>query len=94
MRITVEGTMGFLSWVVLGLVAGALAKLILPGDDPGGIVVTGLIGAAGGVVGGFIGNALGWGSVDGLDLGSIVLAVIGAIVLLIAYRVLRRRGAG
>jgi uncharacterized membrane protein YeaQ/YmgE (transglycosylase-associated protein family) len=86
--------MGFLSWVVLGLIAGALAKLILPGDDPGGLIVTGLIGAAGGVVGGFIGNALGLGSISGLDLGSIALAVLGAVVLLIAYRALRRRGAG
>ncbi len=86
--------MGFLSWVVLGLIAGALAKLVLPGDDPGGLIVTTLIGAAGGVIGGFIGNELGWGSVSGLDLRSIALAVLGAIVLLIAFRLLRRRGAG
>ncbi len=90
--------MGALSWVVLGLIAGALAKLILPGDDPKGLIVTGLIGAAGGVVGGvvggFIGTALGLGSLSGLDLGSIALAVLGAVVLLIAYRALRRRGAG
>lgn len=89
--------MGILSWIVLGLVAGAIAKLLMPGRDPGGWIVTMLLGIAGAFVGGFIGNAI-WGSsgVDGVNLGSIVLAVFGAIVLLALYRMFvgRRRVGG
>jgi uncharacterized membrane protein YeaQ/YmgE (transglycosylase-associated protein family) len=79
------------SWIVLGLIAGAIAKLIMPGDDPGGFIVTGLIGIVGGVIGGVIATQFGYGTVDGINLGSVVIAVIGSIVLLIAYRVIRRR---
>lgn len=78
--------MGILSWIVLGLVAGALAKFILPGKDPGGIFVTILIGIAGALVGGFIGSQLGFGSVSGFDLRSLLLAIGGSLVLLILYR--------
>jgi uncharacterized membrane protein YeaQ/YmgE (transglycosylase-associated protein family) len=82
--------MGVLSWIVLGLVAGLLAKIILPGKDPGGAIVTILIGIVGAVIGGFIGTRLGWGEVTGLDLRSIVLSIGGAIVLLCGLRVLKR----
>lgn len=78
--------MGILSWIVMGLIAGALAKLIMPGKDPGGIFVTILIGIAGGFTGGFIGSFLGLGTVTGFNLGSLFLAVGGAVLLLFLYR--------
>ena len=73
-----------IAWIIIGLVAGALAKLIMPGDDPGGIIVTILIGIAGAFVGGFLANLLGFGG-SGL-LYTIIVAVIGAIILLAIYR--------
>ncbi|HNR13042.1 MAG TPA: GlsB/YeaQ/YmgE family stress response membrane protein [Thermodesulfobacteriota bacterium] len=82
--------MGILSWIVMGLIVGVLAKFIMPGDDPGGIIVTILLGIAGAFVGGFIGSFLGLGPVTGFNIGSILLATGGAIVLLILYRVIRR----
>jgi uncharacterized membrane protein YeaQ/YmgE (transglycosylase-associated protein family) len=87
--------MGILAWIVLGLVAGAIAKLLMPGRDPGGWIVTMLLGIAGAFIGGFIGNAL-WGSegVDGVNLGSIGLAVLGSIILLALYRMFVGRGRG
>jgi uncharacterized membrane protein YeaQ/YmgE (transglycosylase-associated protein family) len=86
--------MGILSWIVLGLIAGALAKLIMPGRDPGGIIITILIGIAGAVIGGFVASALGVGTVTGLNLGSIVIAVIGALILLAIYHfTIRRRSS-
>ncbi len=78
--------MGILSWIILGLVAGALAKWIMPGPDPGGWIVTILIGIVGAVIGGFVSTALGFGTVDGFNIGSVVIAVIGALILLFAYR--------
>ncbi|MCA9416623.1 MAG: GlsB/YeaQ/YmgE family stress response membrane protein [Candidatus Omnitrophica bacterium] len=81
--------MGILSWIVFGLIAGALAKLIMPGKDPGGIIVTILLGIAGAIVGGFIGTAIGFGSVGGFDLRSLVVAIVGALVLLFGYRQLK-----
>ena len=78
--------MGIISWILLGLIAGALAKWIMPGKDPGGIIVTILIGIAGAVVGGWVGSVVGFGSVSGLNIGSIATAVGGAIVLLAIYR--------
>jgi uncharacterized membrane protein YeaQ/YmgE (transglycosylase-associated protein family) len=83
--------MGIIAWIVFGLIAGAIAKFVMPGRDPGGIIVTILIGIAGAVVGGFIGTALGFGSVDGFNFGSFVIAVLGAILLLIVYRMVARR---
>jgi uncharacterized membrane protein YeaQ/YmgE (transglycosylase-associated protein family) len=81
--------MGILAWIVLGLIAGAIAKLLMPGRDPGGWIVTILLGIAGAFVGGWIGSML-WGSngVNGVNLGSIGLAVLGAIVLLVIYRMI------
>ncbi len=82
--------MGILSWILLGLVVGALAKLIMPGNDPGGIVVTIAIGIAGALLGGYLGATIGIGTVTGFDLRSVFIAVGGALVLLIGYRQIRR----
>ena len=81
--------MGILGWIVFGLVVGAIAKLLMPGRDPGGWIVTMLLGIAGAFIGGFIGRAI-WGSpgVTGFDLGSFGLAVLGAFVLLFLYRII------
>jgi uncharacterized membrane protein YeaQ/YmgE (transglycosylase-associated protein family) len=76
---------------VLGLVAGFVAKLILPGDDPGGFIVTAIIGIVDGVVGRFVGSLIGLGGVDGLNIGSIILAVVGAMILLIGYRMVKKK---
>jgi len=76
---------------LLGLIAGFLAKLIMPGDDPGSVIVTIIIGVAGGVIGGFVGNVLGFGAVSGLNVVSIILAVVGAIILLIGYRLIVKK---
>jgi uncharacterized membrane protein YeaQ/YmgE (transglycosylase-associated protein family) len=82
--------MGILSWIAMGLIVGLLAKLIMPGKDPGGLIITILIGIAGAFVGGFLGSWLGLGTVTGFNVGSILLAVGGAILLLILYRVIKR----
>jgi len=82
--------MGIFAWIVLGLIAGVLAKFIMPGRDPGGIIITILLGIGGAVVGGFIGTQLGFGDISGLDLRSLALAVAGGVLLLFLYRVLRR----
>lgn len=78
--------MGILAWIVFGLIAGAIAKFLMPGNDPGGFIITILIGIAGAVVGGFIGSLLGLGGVDGFNLGSFAIAVLGALLLLFIYR--------
>ena len=83
--------MGIIAWIVLGLIAGAIAKFIMPGRDPGGIFVTIIIGIVGAVIGGAIGNTLGVGDVTGFNLWSIVLAVVGAMVLLLVYRMVAGR---
>lgn len=81
--------MGILSWLLLGLIVGALAKFIMPGDDPGGIFVTTGIGIAGSFVGGFIASALGIATTGGFSIGGIALATAGALLLLFAYRKLK-----
>lgn len=83
--------MGIFSWILFGLIAGALAKLIMPGRDPGGWFVTIIIGIAGALVGGFIGSIIGFGGVSGFDFRSLLIAIAGAMVLLYGYRVARRR---
>jgi uncharacterized membrane protein YeaQ/YmgE (transglycosylase-associated protein family) len=83
--------MGFIAWIVLGLIAGALAKWLMPGRDPGGIFITIAIGIVGALVGGFIGSTLGFGEVTGLNIPSLLLAVLGSVVLLLLYRMLRGR---
>ena len=83
--------MGIIAWIVVGLIAGALAKLIMPGDDPGGIIVTILLGIVGAFVGGFAVNLLGGAGVSGFNLWSIVVATLGAIILLAIYRLVAGR---
>jgi uncharacterized membrane protein YeaQ/YmgE (transglycosylase-associated protein family) len=82
--------MGILSWIVMGLIVGAVAKWIMPGKDPGGIIVTICLGIAGAFVGGFVGSVLGLGGVTGFNIGGFLLATGGAILLLIVYRTLKR----
>jgi uncharacterized membrane protein YeaQ/YmgE (transglycosylase-associated protein family) len=82
--------MGILSWIVFGLIAGALAKLIMPGDDPGGFIVTTLIGIAGALLGGFIAVQLGFGDITGFDFRSFIIAIVGALLLLFIYRLATR----
>ena len=83
--------MGIVELIVVGLIAGLLAKLVLPGDDPGGLIVTTLIGIAGALVGGFIASLVGLGG-GGL-IWTIVVATIGATLLLAIYRLLASRRA-
>jgi uncharacterized membrane protein YeaQ/YmgE (transglycosylase-associated protein family) len=78
--------MGIIAWIVLGLVAGILAQILIPAKIPGGIVVTALLGMAGAVLGGFIAAQLGFGSISGFDIRSVVIAVGGAILLLFLFR--------
>ena len=83
--------MGILSWIVFGLIAGALAKWLMPGPNPSGCVVTVILGIVGAFVGGYIGTLLGMGRVDGFDIRSFVLAVIGAIVVLAIHRAISKK---
>jgi uncharacterized membrane protein YeaQ/YmgE (transglycosylase-associated protein family) len=82
--------MGIFAWILMGLIVGLLAKFIMPGKDPGGLIITILIGIVGAFVGGFIGSFLGLGPVTGFNVGSILLATGGAVLLLILYRSIRR----
>lgn len=85
--------MGILGWIVLGLIAGAIAKTVMPGKDPGGIIVTMLLGIVGAVIGGFIGRAV-FGSDIGsfFDLSTWLLAILGSIVVLAVYHLATSRG--
>jgi len=79
--------MGIIGWILLGLCAGAIAKLIMPGDDPGGLIVTTLIGIAGAIVGGLIASALNIGDLDEFfDIGTWLIAIAGSLLLLFIYR--------
>ena len=82
----------WLSWILLGLAAGALAKFLVPGRDPAGCLVTILLGVAGAFVGGLLGSALGWGGIDAptLQPRSVALATVGAVLVLVAGRLVRR----
>lgn len=79
--------MGILAWIVFGLIAGAIAKAIHPGTDPGGWIVTMLIGVVGAFIGGLIGHGLFGVGVTGFNIWSFLLAVGGSLILLILYRV-------
>ena len=82
----------WLYWILLGLVAGTLAKFLVPGRDPSGCIITIILGVVGAFIGGFIGTRFGWGTVTAraFDLRSIGLATLGAIVLLLLGRLARR----
>jgi uncharacterized membrane protein YeaQ/YmgE (transglycosylase-associated protein family) len=87
--------MGIIGWIILGLLAGIIAKAILPGDDPGGFIVTAIIGIVGALLGGLIARALGLGDPidEFFDISTWLAAIIGAIILLVIYRaVVGRRG--
>lgn len=83
--------MGILSWILMGLIVGVIAKLVMPGPDPGGIFITILLGIGGAFVGGYVGSFLGFGAVTGLNLGSLLLAVGGAVLILILHRTIRKK---
>ncbi len=81
---------GFFAWIVLGLIAGALAKLLMPGKDGGGWIITILLGIAGAFVGGYLGTLLGLGgAANGVNLVSIITATAGAFVLLFVYKLMK-----
>jgi uncharacterized membrane protein YeaQ/YmgE (transglycosylase-associated protein family) len=81
---------GILLWAVFGLIAGAIAKFLMPGKAPGGIIVTIALGIVGAVVGGFIGTQLGFGDISGFDLRSMLLAVGGGVLVLFIYGLVTR----
>lgn len=82
--------MSWLAWIVLGLIAGGIAKMLMPGRDPGGCIVTILIGIVGALLGGWLSTLLGFGGLAGdLDWRNLVIAVLGSIVLLAIWRMLR-----
>lgn len=79
---------GWLGWILIGLIAGAIAKAVVPGRDPGGCLVTILLGVAGAVLAGFLGRALGWYEVG--EGAGFLAAIVGAILILFVYRLVRR----
>jgi uncharacterized membrane protein YeaQ/YmgE (transglycosylase-associated protein family) len=80
--------MGVASWIVFGLIAGILAKWLMPGDDGGGIILTCVLGIVGAFVGGYVGTLLDFGTVGGFDLRSLGIAILGAMIVLFGYRAL------
>ena len=81
--------MGIIGWIIFGLIVGAVAKFVMPGRDPGGWIVTILLGIAGALVGGFLGRAVGWYRPN--DAAGFLMALVGALVLLGLYRLTLRR---
>jgi uncharacterized membrane protein YeaQ/YmgE (transglycosylase-associated protein family) len=81
--------MGVLGWIIFGLIVGAIAKLVMPGRDPGGFIVTILLGIAGALIGGYVGRAAGWYGPN--DSAGFLMSVLGAIILLALYRMLFAR---
>lgn len=81
--------MGIIAWIIIGLLAGLIAKVPMPGKDPGGIIITMLIGIAGGLLGGWLGKVIfGVDSIDGFfDLSTWIAAIVGSLILLVLYRV-------
>ena len=81
---------GIIGWIVIGLLAGGIAKLLMPGKDPGGCIVTILLGIAGALLAGFLGRAIGW--YDAGDAGAgFIAAIVGAFLILLIYRLVMRR---
>jgi uncharacterized membrane protein YeaQ/YmgE (transglycosylase-associated protein family) len=85
--------MSILAWILVGLIAGILAKIAMPGPDPGGIILTIVIGIAGALTGGFVVSWLGGPDMTGFNLSSILVATLGSIILLALYRLVTRRAA-
>lgn len=83
--------MGVISWIVFGFIAGLIARAIMPGNDRAGCLVTVVLGVVGAFVGGWIATQMGWGTVDGFDLRSFGIAILGALVILGIYRLVARR---
>ena len=85
--------MGILGWILLGIVAGVIAKALLPGDDPGGFIITAIIGIVGALLGGFLARALGLGDPidEFFDVSTWAAAIVGAIILLLIYRAVAGR---
>lgn len=83
--------MSLLGWIVMGLLAGFLARFLMPGRQPGGLLVTMILGIVGAAIGGWIATQLGWGTISGFDLRSLVLATMGAVVFLLVLGALRGR---
>ncbi|MGP1463311.1 GlsB/YeaQ/YmgE family stress response membrane protein [Tannerella sp.] len=83
--------MGILSWIILGLLAGLIAKAIRPGKDPGGWIITIIIGLLGSVVGGWIGSALGWGTVNEFSIRTLLLSTGGAVIVLWIFALLKKK---
>ncbi len=81
--------MGIIGSIILGLIVGALAKWIMPGRDPGGIFVTMIIGIVGAFIGGFIGSLIGFGALGKFSLLNILLSLVGALILLGGYRLIK-----
>lgn len=84
--------MGILTWIIFGLIAGALAKFIMPGNQAMGWLMTIILGIVGAFVGGWIGTLLGLGTVDSFSIGSMALAVVGALIVLWLYGIATKRG--
>ncbi len=82
--------MGIITWIILGLVVGIIAKFLMPGKDPGGIFITILLGIAGAIGGGFVSSVIGFGKVTGFDVRSLLIAVAGSVVLLVIYRAVKK----
>jgi uncharacterized membrane protein YeaQ/YmgE (transglycosylase-associated protein family) len=80
---------GILGWIVIGLLAGGIAKLLMPGRDPGGCIITILLGIAGALVAGFLGRAVGWYGPD--EAAGFIAAIVGAFIILLLYRLILRR---
>jgi uncharacterized membrane protein YeaQ/YmgE (transglycosylase-associated protein family) len=85
--------MGLISWIVVGLLAGLLAKWIMPGEGPGGLLITLILGMAGASVGGFVVSLLGGTGTTGFNVWSVLVATFGAIILLFLYGLIARRTA-
>ena len=83
--------MGLISWIVFGLIAGLIAKLIMPGKDPGGCILTVVIGVVGALLGGFAATALGFGGITGFDWRSLLVAILGSLILLVIWRAIAGR---
>ena len=80
---------GVIGWIIFGVIVGAIAKLLMPGRDPGGFIITMVLGIAGALVGGFLGRALGWYGPN--DSAGPLMSLVGAVVLLFIYRLATRR---